>query len=530
MWLQGGCGPEDPRPAAHPARTPGGTLRILHEPAEDLDPVLVDDAYEATIANQVYEGLVHVDEHLGIVPGLAHSWVISEDGLRYTFRLRPRVRFHDGTMLDAGAVVASLQRVLVADKPHECLAESYLLGVRGGADFASGRSPVIAGITAVDSLTVEIELEEPLSFFLAVLAMDQTRIVPAASVTGWERLSAAPIGTGAFRYGGRRGDEVVLVRYAEYWGRPALLDSLVFLCRESVDKEEVVGLLTTNTVDVSWIAEEYASLLEDTYGLRLSSAPELAVTFIALQCQTPPLDDVRVRLAIAHCIDREVFLGESFQEVILASGILPPGLPGYLPDSRIVPYDMALAREQAAAAGFTAEHPSPPIEFCMTNEGKFANWVSTELAPRLASIGLPLRVRQTTWSELDELIGGGDAPMFSLVWIADVPDPDGFLYPLFRSGHPSNFFRFTDLAIDERLEVIRRMPAGPERFEAYRELEARILAAAPILPLYHEIVLYAWDPAVRDVEFGPYGFSLIPFAKVWFDQNENPAGFARRDP
>ena len=126
-----GCGPGDGSGTevggASSATRSGGVLRVLHEHVRDLDPRIVDDVYESTVVNQVYEGLVRYDPGLGIAPSLAESWIVSEDGLRYLFHVRPGLTFHDGTRLDAAGVVASLERVLAPGRPGDCIAETYAL-------------------------------------------------------------------------------------------------------------------------------------------------------------------------------------------------------------------------------------------------------------------------------------------------------------------------------------------------------------------------------------------------------------------
>ncbi|MCA9729931.1 MAG: hypothetical protein KC729_19765, partial [Candidatus Eisenbacteria bacterium] len=369
-----GCHEREPALPETPVRS-GGCLRVLQERANDLDPVLIDDIYEGTVANQVYEGLVKASPNLAIVPSLAESWVISEDGLRYRFRLRRGVRFHDGQELTAEAVVSSLTRVLSPNKPKECLAESYLGHIEGAQDFQEGRAESVRGLLALDPLTVEIVLDTPVSFFLAVLAMDQLRIVPPSPDTD-ANLRDHPMGTGPFRFGGRMADgSVVLLRNDQYWGKTALLDSLVLVCGDDVSKDERVTMLTAGVVDVAWVDADHREVLERDNGFDLTYAPELSVSFLGLNCELAPLDDVRVRRAIAHCIDRRTFRSPDFDDVIVAAGVLPPGMPGYLPEPRVPAYDVSRAEALIAQAGYGASHPCPPIDLYVSSSGTLRKWI-----------------------------------------------------------------------------------------------------------------------------------------------------------
>lgn len=523
-WLAA-CSSESPPPPS-PRPIPGGTLRILNEVPRDLDPVFADDVYEGTIINQVYEGLVRVNGNLGLVPSLARSWVVSEDGLRYRFELRPGVRFHNGDLLDADVVVRSLSRTLCPDRPGDCLAESYLEQIAGAAEFREGKAKEIRGLRALDSGTVEIELNEPLSFFLSVLSMDQTRIVPAKSVRSWTDLEERPIGTGPFRFGERLADgTVILERNPDYWGQPAMLDSLIFVCQPAPETgDETLLLLLKGNVDVASILPQDRDLVERKLGLRLTSTPELALTFLGVNTTLPPLDRLEVRQAIAHCVNRQGFLRSAEQDVLPAQGILPPGMPGYLPEAKVLSFDLAEAARLMRSVGYSPENPTPEVLLSTSSTGPTKTWLETEFAHRLAEIGIPLRVEVLPWPELDRKISERRAPLFTLAWITDVPDPDGFFYPLFYSGDSHNLFDLSDPKVDSLLTRARSLPPGSERFAAYRAVEKRVLETVPMIPLYHERVLYAWNPRVQGVEISPFGFSLIPFAKVWLGTEEPGTG------
>lgn len=507
-----GCGKEPP--PVEVSEEPGGTFRVLQERANDLDPVLIDDVYEGTVANQVYEGLVKVSANLAVVPSIARSWVISEDGLRYRFHLQQGVRFHDGQPLTAEVVVASLTRVLEPNKPRECLAETYLGHIVGAEDYRAGRADSVTGLIALDESTVEIVLDTPVSFFLPVLAMDQLRITPPTR--GWEALRDHPIGTGPFRFVSRTGrGDITLARNSAYWGRHALLDSLVLVCADGVTNDQRVTLLTSGQVDMAWIDSRHRQLLEEVHQFGITDTRELSVAFFGLNCRMPPLDDERVRRAIAHCIDRRAFAQREYIDASVAAGILPPGMPGYLPESRVLPYDLEQAALLMREAGYGSARPCPPIDLYVSSSGKLSGWIENSFRPALASVGIELRVHGVGWDEIDRRVNEESAQMFSLAWIADIPDPDGFLYPLFHSQEPNNLSGFVDPEVDRMLEEARRMRPDGARLEQYRAIEQRVLSQAPLIPLYHEVVLYAFNPRVRGIEFGPYGISMLAFPRIW---------------
>lgn len=503
-------------PEEHPLR--GGSLRVLHEAPQSLDPVLADDVYELTVAHQMYEGLVLMGDNLEVRPGLAESWVVSEDGRRYTFRLRPGIRFHDGRPLDGACVVGSLLRALAPAKPTPCLAESYLEGIVGARDYLAGNANSIRGLSAPEPRVVEIELERPLTFFLAALTLDPAAIVPAEIGLDWQRLESQPVGTGPFRFVRRLPDGgVALARNDAYWGEPALLDSLIFVAAPPITAERVVSLLLRDRVDVAPVYSRDRRTLGDVAGYRLVEAPELSLTFLGVRTDLPPFDRVEVRRALQLCVSAQDLQGEG---VLRAEGILPPGMPGYQPHADLWTLDLDLARVFLAEVGISAEQPAPPVTLSASHDTRASKWLREGVVPRLTALGLPIEIEELDWPELDARVMRGTAQLFTMTWVADVPDPDSFLYSMFRRGEPNNFFGFADAAVDSLLELGRSTPPGEERRALYRTVEARILDQAPLVPLYHATNAYAWRPDIAGVETSPLGFSVVPFDRIWF----RPAG------
>ena len=172
---------------AHPGHGPdnpeeekGGILRMVTEAPLTLDPVDSDSVYESLPLNQIFDGLVDVDPTMHILPALASDWVVSRDGKTYTFKLRPGVRFHDGSLLTVDDVVFTIRRLLEPKNRHRSLAASYLSVIEGADAYSRGRTPELAGVAALDARTVRIRLEHPYGSFLEVLAMDGLKIVPKA--------------------------------------------------------------------------------------------------------------------------------------------------------------------------------------------------------------------------------------------------------------------------------------------------------------------------------------------------------------
>jgi len=268
-------------PAA--AQKRGGTLTIVRP----TDPVSLDPHYETTapgawVYSNILESLIAIDEKLELHPKLATSWdVISPTRVR--FKLRPGVRFHDGTPLDAAAVKFTLDRALKGTPPGR---------------WASLAGP-LAGAEVVDDLTVDVVTSEPFGPILRSLALVYAGIVsPTAVVKAGPDFSRAPVGTGPFKFvEWKTNTRVILERFADYWGDKAPLDRVVF----RVLPEEGARMIALQTGDADMVLFpspiQLAALRRDPK-FAVHEATGLRVVFVGMHAKQPPLDDVRVRSAL----------------------------------------------------------------------------------------------------------------------------------------------------------------------------------------------------------------------------------------
>lgn len=510
----------------------GGVMRVLLEPPEALDPAISDEVYESVFMHQVYEGLLSQDTALRIQPCLASSWTISPDGLTYTFEIRAGAAFHDGSRLQAADVVRSLERCLTPEASGKCLAESYLLNIRGAAAFQAGRAARVEGIEALDERTLRIQLEAPVSMFLKVLAMDQTMVVaPRMASTPAGSGHSSPMGTGPFRFVEQRADRtVVLARFDEYWREPAYLDSLLLVPEEPLrggpDAPRPRGLeikaVTTGFADFVQLGAQNSGLAREA-GLSVYRSPELSLAFLGLRCDTPPLDVPAVRRAILAAIHYDSLVSLDREALIPVSGLLPPGLPGREPGNHIPPANPTLGRSLLAEAGHPDGKGLAPLRIGITPGATTVRMM--EMIERdLEAIGLDVRIEIHNWRELESMTLDGTLPAFVMSWVADLPDPDAFLYPLFHSSGNSNMFAYSSAVTDDLLAKGRALPPGQERNRIYSELQDVILGDAPLIPLYHSSLACAWTKEYQGIEIGACGFALVPFRLVYKVESPDLAG------
>lgn len=500
-----GCGRGEA--AAHteavaPRASVGGTLRLFHEAPRSLDPVDVDSVYDSLPVNQLFDGLVALNPGLNVVPALAETWTISRDGKTYTFRLRPGVRFHDGSPLTSEDVVFTFRRALAPRGERENLAATYL--------------SCVAVVEAVDPLTVTLRLSRPYPTFLEVLALDPLRVVPKAIVEeiGAERFRREPVGTGPFRFRSWSSASLELEANPDYFrGRPGI-DAVRIVFPDPGEVDAGLRRFESGEVDAFEAGAEAVEALSGRPDVEIYRYQELSLSFLGLLSGRPPLDDPRIRQAIAHAIDREAIAALSPEFRRPAIGILPPGLPGYSPQPKVLRHDVARARGLLAEAGYPGGRGLSPIPIHASKANARGRRTYDLVRAELAEAGIPCTIVESDWADLSRRVEDHDAPGFMLGWIADIADPDAFLTTLFAPQGASNYFDFADERAG-KLMAAGGAEANPiERARIYREIERRILDLAPIVPLYHSLGTIARRSTVRGLDPGPLGLASVDLENV----------------
>jgi ABC-type transport system substrate-binding protein len=495
-------------------------FRYFSEQPGTLDPALASDAYSSLVIAQIFSPLVGLTSDLEPVPQMAESWTISRDGLVYLFQIHRGVRFHNGREVTAEDFAYSLTRLFKEPFRSQGLAAGYLDAIVGVPEFVSRRAKTISGIRVVDRYRLEIRLSRPYGALLSALALDQASVVPRECVEGKGNRPFAlyPVGCGPFRVSYRHDDErLVLASNPEYFqGRPEI-DSIIFYTPkgtvEGVDTDGANALLRGEAA----MANLPLNMLDELKGrsnIRVVRWQDLSLSFIGMNTKKPPLDDGRVRQAIALATGREEMLKLWPAGKVLSQGILPPGLPGYSPEQRTYPHDPDAARRLLADAGYGPSHPVPALTLWKATANQSVREVDTLMVKTLAEAGIRVNLRYVSWTELDSIITGRHAPLFGLAWVADIPDPDTFLRSLFYSSSGTNYFRYADPTVDSLLDLAQRTADPETRMNAYRAVEARVVRAAPLVPLFHSSTFVGLREEVSGLEVNPLGVSTLAMEKL----------------
>jgi peptide/nickel transport system substrate-binding protein/oligopeptide transport system substrate-binding protein len=441
-----------------------------------LDPAFAVDAAEGEICSLVFEGLVGFAPDGALVPGIARRWEILDGGRRYVFHLDPSAAFSDGKPLRARDVVASFARVL---SPATASPRAWVLGrIRGAGAFQSGQSASIPGLTVVDDSTLVVALDEPFAPFLSMLALPAARVVEAATAGD----GGLPVGSGPWRVAEWiPGDRIALAPNPHHPHAARGIEGVRY--RVIPEPFTRIAEYEAGTIDVLEVpdAEVPRFLSDPATAPRLRKRPELRVFYIGLNNRR--LSDERVRRALNHAVNVSALTRVlASGQAVVAHGSVPPGLPGYR-ERPGFEYDPERARALLAEAG----HADGLDLEIWQRESAEGNRVAEVVQGYLLAAGVRATLVRREWSAFKEAVSTGKVDAFLLDWIADYPDAENFLYPLFHSsnhGGGGNRSFFTDPEVDRMLEEASRTITPLARFDLYARVDSLVYARAPWIYLY----------------------------------------------
>ena len=468
----------------------GGRFVRLYVDPPTLDPHLTTDATSAQIIVEVFGGLVTIDKDLNVVPDLAESWDISNDGRVYTFRIRPDAVFHDGKPVTAEDVRWSLERATdpLTEAPN---VDQYLGDIVGVDAKINGDALEISGVRVVNERTIEITIDGSKSFFLAKLTYPTAFILDKENIEAnpknWFR---KPNGTGPFQMTEYKvGETLILSRHDGYHLGPAKLAEVEMILSGGTSmlmyENDEIDIAGVGLADIDRLQEPTNSLNAE---LR-QAAPQFSVQYIGLNVNEPPLDDRKVRQALNLAIDKReiatIVLGD---QVVPATGILPPGFPGFSESVSGYEFDPVRAKQLLLESKYGDDLDNmPPIT--ITTPGSFGANVSLDMEVVLAmwekNLGITTEFQQTEFATFLKDLNKRRFQMFDIGWIADYPDPENFLDILFYSDSSNNHTNYSNPEVDSLLEQARIETDEAKRFRIYNEVEQTILDDAPWIPLWY---------------------------------------------
>lgn len=390
------------------------TIGLQLEPPH-LDPTsAAAGAIDQVLYSNVFEGLTRFMGDGSVVAGLAKSWDVSADGLVYTFHLNTGVTFHDGSSMDAEDVKFSLDRARAEDSTN---AQKALF-----ADIAS--------VDVVDPATVKVTLSKANGNMLFNLAWGDAVIVAPESI---DNIKTTPVGTGAFKFSGWvQGDRIDLEKNADYWGTPAHLDGATF--KFISDPTAAFAAMMAEDIDAfsGFPAPENLPQFDADPRFQVLVGSTEGETILSTNNKQAPFDDVRVREALAHAIDRQAIIdGAMFGYGTPIGTHFAPHNPAYKDLTAGSAFDPARAKALLAEAGLadgfeTTLHLPPP---------SYARRGGEIIAAQLAQVGIKAEIINVEWAQwLETVFRGKD---FGLTIVSHTEPMDIGIY-----ARPEYYFQY----------------------------------------------------------------------------------------
>ncbi|MAP15569.1 MAG: ABC transporter substrate-binding protein [Oceanibulbus sp.] len=422
------------------------TVAMQLEPPH-LDPTsAAAGAIDSVLYTNVFEGLTRFMGDGSVVPGLAESWEISEDGLTYTFKLREGVTFHDGTTMDAEDVKFTLDRINAEDS----------------ANAQKALYAAISEVNVIDPQTVEVKLSEPNGNMLFNLAWGDAVIVAPETV---EAIKQTPIGTGAFKFENwNQGDKITLTRNDDYWGEAPALASATF--KFISDPTAAFASVMAEDVDVftGFPAPENIPQFEADPRFQVLIGSTEGETILSINNKREPFDNVKVREAVAHAIDRQAIIdGAMFGYGTPIGTHFAPHNPDYVDLAEMSSYDPEKSKALLAEAGFpdgfeTTLHLPPP---------SYARRGGEIIAAQLAEVGIKAQITNVEWAQwLETVFKGKD---FGLSIVSHTEPMDINIY-----ANPDYYFQYDNAEFQSLITEFNKTAEPAARTEMLAKAQRMI--------------------------------------------------------
>jgi peptide/nickel transport system substrate-binding protein len=501
--------------AATTGSTTGGsvTRAITAEPTS-LDPHAAPGSGQNIILPYIFDTLIFRDLDNIYKPYLAKSWVISPDGLNITFSLRDDVTFHDGTPLNADAVVFSFKRF----KDAKTSAGEGLAGM--------------TGVEAVDAHTVRFTFSAPSAVFFSTLATPYAGIVsPTAVAAAGDAFGQKPVGSGPFKVSEwQQGTAVVLERNPDYHWSPStiknpgapFLGKVVF--KVIPDAATQLAALQSGEVDLIFVnSPSHIAKLKQDSNVQTIETQLNSLIYLGFNCAKAPLDDVKVRQALSHAVNKdEILQGALGGTGQVAFEPMAPTLPGFDPSLRSLElgFDAAKASALLKEAGFT-----PAADGTLTKDGKPLNLVlltfarapnedvATLIQSQFKAIGVNVEIQQLDTAAAAKVATEGKFDL--LLWRYDRNDADVLNVNLHSSRiGSSNRFGYKNTEVDALLDKAAHELDETKRAQLYVDAQKLIMVDAPWQPLYIPVDVLAISKKVTGFQLASMGRILLNEAKI----------------
>ena len=466
--------------------------------ALSMDPVAQNDVYSSNAMKQMYEGLVYLSPDGEVMPMLAENWDISPDGMQYTFYIKRGIKFHNGEELKAEDVVFSYKRALNAPNVAHIF-----------ADINED------SIEAVDDYTVKFSLKNPYAAIVTALCHTGGHILNKKTVeAAGDKYSRNPVGTGPYKFVSHtKSDKIKFERFEEFHGDKPYYKYIEF--RIIPEPTNRIIELESGGADIVYdVSPNDLDRFKGNNDIALIRSFNYMTQYMGMNCSKPPLDNIKLRQAIACAIDTDQIVKAVWKglgrtatgpcattiKYSIANGLTP------------IPRDIEKAKRLLKEAGY---ENGLKLKLS-TNERKERIDMAVIMKEHLKDVGIDLSIEVLEWSKYLEMLNKGEQEIFEIGWTPDASDPDMVFSPCFHSnaiGGGANFTRCSNPELDELIIRGRRMLDSPDRQILYKQIQEKLLEFTPAVFQYNGEDAVGIRSNITGLRLSPYGYHFLHTVK-----------------
>lgn len=478
----------------------GTILRATFSWPTQIDPAIGSDNSSSKAITNLYDTLVYPTPEGDIIPHLAKSWEISEDGLVYTFTLNKGVKFHDGSELKAEDVKFSFERLMAIGQ--------------GYAYIFKGR---VKDVSVVDDYTVRFELNETFGPFLSTLirfyVVDKDQVMANLEEGefgdygdyGKEWLNTNDAGTGAYTVEEFAvGTHLVMKKFPGYFGEMREHAPDYFKMIGTTDAITVKTLMKNRELEISdqWQTKEGFDSLQKIEGVEMASWPDGGEFYLMMNTKKPPLDDVHVRRAIAYTFDYDVVTSHIFTGTKQSCGPVSHAIPGWKEVFQFEK-DLDKARAELEQSQYYGQFDQYPIEFAWTAEVPDQEKVALMLMSNGRQVGLDIEIQKTPWMKMiDKAAKADTTPHIMSVFVnPHYPEAGSTLKTKYHSATTGSWEQTEWLVneeIDNLIEKSLSTVDREERMKLYGEIQEMIVDLSPSVFCFDNVEKHAYQAKYVD--------------------------------
>ena len=483
--------------------TTGYLVAALNADIQTADVQKTSKDYEVpfNIFDRLVDVEVGTDGNSKIVPSLAESWDISDDGLEYTFHLRQGVKFHNGNDFTAEDVAYTFHRMLTVEGGVNT---EFIDQIKGADELLAGETDTLEGVEVVDDYTIKVTLKEPFAGFLASISSPGVSIYDSeATEAAGDQFGMDPavtVGTGPFEFSSWSfNNQLVLTRNEDYWkGASGLPGVVIKIIPDTETQSMMFESGELDILDLDYAADS-ADRFTETYPDQIVQGPRVGIVYFTMNFNKEPFQDVRVRKAVQMSIDRQAILDALYGgRGQVEQGIFPHGLIGFNPDQEEIKYDPEAAKALLAEAGYADGFD---MEIAADSSASDTMTMALEIvSDQLAEVGIRAEIKnydESTWLETRK---SGELGSFMSTWSADYNDPDNFIYTFFGNEEKTKIrsINYPDTEVMARVAKARTIVNEDERLAEYKALEEKIAHEdAAWVPMFSRLHLFAVSKRVE---------------------------------